>query len=73
MPIPARKPVADKSPEINFYRIQDITYWAKKLEVSPHQLIGAYNAIHSKQVLKIERHLKKEMALYPLQEIWISR
>ena len=31
----------EKSPEIDFKKIQDIIYWSKKWEISPHQLIEA--------------------------------
>jgi len=44
--------------EIDFKRIQDVVYWSKKWEVSPHQLIEAYNAVQSNRVKKIEEYLR---------------
>ena len=44
--------------EIDFKNIQDVTYWAKKWEVSPHQLMEAFNATKSNSVNKIEEYLR---------------
>lgn len=45
-------------PQIDFKRIQDIIYWSKKWEVSPHQLIEASNATQSSNVKTIEEYLR---------------
>ena len=44
--------------EIDFKNIQDVTFWAKKWEVSPHQLMEAFNATKSNRVNKIEEYLR---------------
>jgi hypothetical protein len=44
--------------EIDFKNIQDVIYWAKKWEVSPHQLMEAFNATKSNRVDKIEEYLR---------------
>jgi hypothetical protein len=44
--------------EIEFKNIQDVTFWAKKWEVSPHQLMEAFNATKSNSVNKIEEYLR---------------
>lgn len=46
--------------EIDFKRIQDVIYWAKKWEVSPHQLMVAAYAINSSNVKKIEEYLREK-------------
>jgi hypothetical protein len=54
-------PVKKKKPfeaEIDFKNIQDVTYWAKKWEVSPHQIMQAFNATKSNSVNKIEEYLR---------------
>ncbi len=48
-----------KEAEIDFKKIQDVTYWAKKWEISPHQLIEAFNATKSNRVTKIEEYLRE--------------
>ena len=47
-------------PKIDFKKIQDIIYWAKKWEVSPHQLIEASNATQSSDVKVIEEYLRNK-------------
>jgi hypothetical protein len=44
--------------EIDFKNIQDVIYWAKKWEVSPHQLMEAFKATNSNSVKKIEEYLR---------------
>jgi hypothetical protein len=44
--------------EIDFKNIQDVIFWAKKWEVSPHQLMEAFNATKSNSVNKIEEYLR---------------
>ncbi len=44
--------------EIDFKRIQDVIYWAKKWEISPHQLIEACKATQSNHVKNIEEYLR---------------
>ena len=44
--------------EIDFKNIQDVTFWAKKWEVSPHQLMEACKATESNSVNKIEEYLR---------------
>jgi hypothetical protein len=43
---------------INFKNIQDVTFWAKKWEVSPHQLMEAFYATKSNSVNKIGAYLR---------------
>ncbi len=54
------KPVKqeEKSPEIDFKKIQDIIYWAKKWEVSPNQLIDASRMLQTSSVRQIEAYLR---------------
>jgi hypothetical protein len=44
--------------EIDFKNVQDVIYWAKKWEVSPHQLMEAFQATNSNAVDKIEAYLR---------------
>jgi hypothetical protein len=46
--------------EIDFKNIQDVIYWAKKWEVSPHQLMEASRATNSNSVTKIEQYLREK-------------
>jgi hypothetical protein len=48
----------ENGPEINFKKIQDIIYWSKKWEISPHQLIDAYQALQNNNVKAIEAYLR---------------
>lgn len=48
----------EKGPEIDFNKIQDIIYWCKKWEISPYQLIQAYQSLHSNDVKQIEKYLR---------------
>jgi hypothetical protein len=50
----------EKGPEIDFKKIQDIIYWSKKWEISPHQLIHAYQFLQSSNVKKIEKYLREK-------------
>ena len=43
---------------INFRNIQDVIFWAKKWEVSPHQLMEAFHATKSNSVKKIGEYLR---------------
>ncbi|MEJ7766444.1 MAG: hypothetical protein WKF89_01445 [Chitinophagaceae bacterium] len=45
-------------PYIDFKKIQDIIYWSKKWEVSPHQLIEASIATQNSSVKVIEEYLR---------------
>ena len=54
---PAKKS-KQAEPEINFKNVQDVIFWAKKWEVSPHQLMEAFNATKSNAVNKIEEYLR---------------
>lgn len=48
----------EKSPKIDFEKIQDIVYWAKKWEISPHQLIDASQILQTSNVREIEIYLR---------------
>jgi hypothetical protein len=54
---PAKK-MKQAEPEIDFKNVQDVIFWAKKWEVSPHQLMEAYTATNSNAVSKIEEYLR---------------
>lgn len=56
-PLKKLKPL---DPQIDFKKIQDIIYWSKKWEVSPHQLIEASNATKSSNVKTIEDYLRSK-------------
>jgi len=43
---------------INFKSVQDVIFWAKKWEVSPHQLMQASHATNSNNVNKIGEYLR---------------
>ena len=53
-------PNEEKSPEIDFEKIQDITYWSKKWEISPHQLIEAAQFLKTNNVKTIEAYLREK-------------
>ncbi len=48
----------EKDPGIDFKKIQDIIYWSKKWEISPNQLIDAYQELKSNNVKEIEAYLR---------------
>jgi len=50
----------DRNPEIDFGKIQDIIFWSKKWEVSPNQLLAAYQELHTNSVKKIEKYLREK-------------
>jgi hypothetical protein len=54
---PAKK-TKQAEAEIDFKNVQDVIFWAKKWEVSPHQLMEAFNATKSNTVNKIEEYLR---------------
>ena len=50
----------ERGPEIDFKKIQDVIFWSKKWEVSPNQLIEAYQTLHSNDVKTIEKYLREK-------------
>lgn len=50
----------EKSPEIDFEKIQDVIYWSKKWEISPHQLIEAAQFLKTNNVKTIEWYLREK-------------
>lgn len=54
-----RRPKSSEA-HIDFEKIPEITYWSKKWEVSPRQLIEAYNATKSNSVKRIENYLREK-------------
>ena len=50
----------ERSPEIDFKKIQDIIFWSKKWEVSPNQLVEAYQTLNSNNVKQIEKYLREK-------------
>ena len=50
----------EKSPEIDFQKIQDVIYWSKKWEISPHQLIEAAQFLKTNDVKTIESYLREK-------------
>ncbi|MEJ7738819.1 MAG: hypothetical protein WKF97_15445 [Chitinophagaceae bacterium] len=52
--------VASSETEIDFKNIQDIIYWSKKWEVSPHQLMKAFTETQSSNVNRIIEYLREQ-------------
>ena len=50
----------DMIPEIDFEKIQDVIYWSKKWEVSPHQLVDASQILKTNNVKEIEAYLREK-------------
>lgn len=50
----------EKHPEIDFKKVQEIIYWSKKWEVSPHQLIEASQHLQTNNVREIEAYLREK-------------
>ena len=48
----------EKSLVIDFKKVHDIIYWAKKWEVSPHQLVDASHILQTNNVREIEAYLR---------------
>lgn len=60
MPDKIIKRPASSETEIDFKSIQDIIYWSKKWEVSPHQLKKAFTATNSSDVKRIIEYLREQ-------------
>jgi hypothetical protein len=52
--------ILDKDTTINFSRVLEIVYWAKKWEISPTQLLLAFQKTHSNSIAKIKEYLREK-------------
>lgn len=48
---------------INTKETYEVSYWTKKLDITPQQLVGAKTATGSTSVKKIQDYLKKKGAI----------
>jgi len=50
--------ILEKDTTINFGKILEIVYWAKKWEISPTQLLLAFQKTKSNSIAKIKEYLR---------------
>ena len=50
--------ILEKDTTINFKKILEIVYWAKKWEISPLQLLIAFKKTNSNSIAKIKEYLR---------------
>jgi hypothetical protein len=50
--------ILEKDTTINFRKILEIVYWAKKWEISPLQLLIAFKQTNSNSIAKIKEYLR---------------